>query len=78
MVSVRLVLERLRVSINLVQCVPELSDDFDHRSTTHAPDADAWAYHCPEQRGCQIPSADSRELPKCRLPIKARGNAGLA
>jgi len=50
--SVRLVLECVHLSTGLVQCVPELGDDFDHRSTTRAPDADAWACYCPEQRGC--------------------------
>jgi len=74
--SVRLVLEGRHLTTDLVQCVPELSDDFDHRPTTHAPDANAWAYYCPEQ--IEIPSADSRELVKCRLPVKFGVNAGLA
>jgi len=30
--SVRLVLECVHLSTGLVQCVPELGDDFDHRS----------------------------------------------
>ncbi len=47
MSSVRVVLECRRLTTGAVQCIPELSDDFDHRSTPHAPEADAWLIAAP-------------------------------